>query len=98
MIYRIVTMRCIVFTLTLALSHQGRGDLVGCVGLLLPRPCGYCLEASMTAARPVIPAQAGIQQGWMRGGLSLTSAVAVRRHGLVESLAIRLGLHLTADP
>ena len=26
-------MRCIVFTLTLALSHQGRGDSVGCVVL-----------------------------------------------------------------
>ena len=32
-------MRCIVFTLTLALSHQGRGDLVGCVGLVVcPAP------------------------------------------------------------
>ena len=47
-IYRIVTMRCIVFTLTLALSHQGRGDSVGCVVLLCALPCGYCLEASMT--------------------------------------------------
>ena len=28
------------FTLTLALSHQGRGDSVGCVVLLLPvSPC-----------------------------------------------------------
>ena len=43
-------MRCIVFTLTLALSHQGRGDLVGCVGLLLPR----------TSAALWIPACAGM--------------------------------------
>ena len=35
-IYRILTMGCIVFTLTLALSHQGRGDSVGCFGLLSP--------------------------------------------------------------
>ena len=52
-----VTMRCIVFTLcsqcqalgqALILFHQGRGGLVGCVGLLYAPPCGYCLEASMT--------------------------------------------------
>ena len=37
-------MRCIVFTLTLALSHQGRGDSVGCVVLLSPCAvdCGLC--------------------------------------------------------
>ena len=39
-IYRIGTMLCIVFTLTLALSLDGRGDSVGCVVLLFPRtPC-----------------------------------------------------------
>ena len=34
----------IVFTLTLALSHQGRGELVGCVVLLTHvalSPCGF---------------------------------------------------------
>ena len=31
-------------------SHQGRGDSAGCVGLLYAPPCGYCLEAGMTAA------------------------------------------------
>ena len=50
-IYRIVRMHYIVFTLTLVLSHQGRGDSVGWFGLVhlrhAPR-CGYCLEASMT--------------------------------------------------
>ena len=30
-------MHCIVFTLTLALSHQGRGEFGGCVGLVRPR-------------------------------------------------------------
>ena len=32
----------------LVLCRQGRGDSVGCVGLLYALPCGYCLEASMT--------------------------------------------------
>ena len=35
-------------TLTLALSLDGRGDLIGCFVLLYALPCGYCLEASMT--------------------------------------------------
>ena len=39
-IYRIGTMCCIVFTLTLVLSHQGRGgNAVGVV--LLSPPCGF---------------------------------------------------------
>ena len=37
-IYRIMTMLCIVFTLTLVLSHQGRGDSFGCLVLFSPRP------------------------------------------------------------
>ena len=36
-ICRLGTMRCIVFTLTLVLSHQGRGGIVGCFGLVHPR-------------------------------------------------------------
>ena len=43
-IFRIGTMRGIVFTLTLVLSHQGRGDSGGCFGLFHPRhalPCGF---------------------------------------------------------
>ena len=49
-IYKIVAMRCIVFTLTFDSSPiKGEGDSVGCFGLLAASPCGYCLEASMTA-------------------------------------------------
>ena len=43
---------CVVFTLTLVLSHQGRGGMVGWRCLVHPRhtpPCGYCLKASTTA-------------------------------------------------
>ena len=45
-IYRIVTMRCIVFTLTLALSHQGRGGNAVGVGLLsaVRRPVDTALK------------------------------------------------------
>ena len=50
-ICRIGTMRCIVFTLTLALSHQGRGDSVGCV-VLVVAPCpftsGLRIKSAMT--------------------------------------------------
>ena len=66
----------------LVLSHQGRGDSVGCFVLLSAQPlplwiadqvrndvcgasmrvsppCGYCLKASMTAARSVCSVDAG---------------------------------------
>ena len=42
--------RFMIFTLTLALSHQGRGDLVGCVGLLYAPPftSGLRIKSAMT--------------------------------------------------
>ena len=51
-IYRIVTMRCIVITLTFDSSPiKGEGDWrLGCL-VVAPR-CGYCLEASMTTTLP----------------------------------------------
>ena len=39
-------------TLTLVLSHQGRGGIGGWIGLVVSARCGYCLEASMTATLP----------------------------------------------
>ena len=42
------TMLRIVFTLTLVLSHQGRGGFGRLCCLVVTPPCGYCLEASMT--------------------------------------------------
>ena len=60
-----VTMRCIVFTLTLVLSHQGRGDMVGVV--LFTRvtrcPSGLRIKSAMTGSScPTvwIPACAGM--------------------------------------
>ena len=49
-------MCCIVFTLTLALSHQGRGDLVGCFGLLTrvtPHPVDTALKPVRACATVV---------------------------------------------
>ena len=50
-----VTMLMHGFTLTLALSHQGRGDSVGWCCIVVTQPCGYCLEASMTGWAPRRP-------------------------------------------
>ena len=46
-------MRCIVFTLTLALSHQGRGDSVGCFVSLLSHPVDSALKPVRACATVV---------------------------------------------
>ena len=66
----------------LVLSRQGRGDSVGCVGLLSARPCGYCLEASMTD---------------LAVGLSFFTRVAHRPSGLRIKSAMT-GSSCLADP
>ena len=61
-----VTMLRIVFTLTLVLSHQGRGGLVVVLSCFAPRqtlpPCGYCLKASTSLrhGRRLVVTQRGV--------------------------------------
>ena len=95
---------CLAFTLTFDSSPiKGEGEYVVGVGLLsaVRHPCGLRIKSAMTGPAGHCRVGGNPQGGGISPTLcvpSLTSAVAVRRHGLVECLTIRLSLHLTADP
>ena len=57
-------MQRIAFTLTFDSSPiKGEGDSFGWFVLLSPPPCGYCLKASMTAARSILPVDSRLTSG-----------------------------------